>query len=76
MKKNKVDQYALTGFILGVISLFLNILGTMSIIGLVMSIMGLTKIDANDSRSKTFATIGVVLSVLTLGYAIYAVIKG
>lgn len=76
MQKRKVNQYALTGFILGLVSLFLNILGTMSIMGLVMSIMGLIKIESDDSKSKTFATIGLILCVLTLGYAIYALVQG
>ena len=69
----RTNGFALTGFILGLVSCFFGLfcccVGPLgSILGIVFSLIGLSQINRRPDiyQGKTFATIGLVLSILGL----------
>lgn len=74
----KTNGMAVAGFILGILSLFSWIccLGTItSILAIVFSAIGLSKIKQTKEQGRGLATAGLVLGILgMLGYVIYIVL--
>ena len=58
-KESKVHPLCLAGMIVGICSLFIDFFGLVSLVGLVISIVGITK---GNQRSKKFAVTGIVCS--------------
>lgn len=71
---NRTNALAVTGFLFGIISLFINLLGIISILGLVFSGVGLTQVNNRNEKGTGFAVIGFLVSLFSLGYFIYRVI--
>lgn len=66
-KKDSIEKYdiiSLCGFIIGAIAIFIDFLGIIAILGLVLSIIGFNNVTNNNY--KIFATIGIVLSGIGL----------
>ena len=60
----KYDIISLCGFIIGAIAIFIDFLGIIAILGLVLFIIGFNHVTNNNY--KIFATIGIVLSSISL----------
>lgn len=64
LANEKIDNYCLSGFIIGIISFFLDFVGLVSATGLTLSIIGFN--TANNSKSKNFAIGGMITSGIEL----------
>ncbi len=65
-KKNKL---AITGFILGILSIFLSSIGIIPILALVLSSIGLYQIKERKEEGAVLAIIGLILgAIYTLVY--------
>jgi len=62
----KNNPLALTGFILGLISIFLSWIGIIPIVGLIVSIIALVKFDSKKEKNKWQAIVGLILNFLFL----------
>ncbi len=82
VKKNKSDNtnvsteqnnpYVLTGFILGLISMFcINLFGVVGLLALIFSSIGLSKINKTNQPGRWMAITGIVLGVIGLVVGIY-----
>ena len=73
LKKNK---YAIAGFVLALVALFINLYTIPAILGLVFSIMGLIQIKKGGYKNRGLAIAGIVLAAIALVWDIlyYAVI--
>ena len=68
-----VNPICLSGMVVAIVSFFIDLFGLMSITALVLSIVGITK--ATKGKNRTFAIIGIVLSVLELLYKFIQIIS-
>lgn len=68
---DRTNLLSVTGFLFGVISLFINIMGIISILGLVFSGVGLTQVNNKNEKGTGFAVLGFLFSLFTLIYFIY-----
>lgn len=60
---NSTDGFCLGGMITGICSFFIDFFGLVSLTGLVISIIGLTRAQG---KNKTFAVVGIVCSGIEL----------
>ena len=70
-KSDKINIMSLVGFILSLISLFLALWGTVAIVGLILSIIGLVQCNQNGERLKGLASAGIIISIGSLCYTCY-----
>ncbi|MCL2478029.1 MAG: zinc-ribbon domain-containing protein [Treponema sp.] len=70
----KFNMMILIGFILGVVSLFLNFFGIVGILACVFSGMGLAKFNDKTENYKWMGYLGIVLGVIGVIYAFYKLI--
>lgn len=57
---NKCNGFSLAGFVMGILAFLMKFSGMLSFVGLVFSIIGLTK--SINRKSKTFAIVGIILN--------------
>ncbi len=62
--KTKTDGFAIAGFVLSLVSLFCC--GSTSILGLVFSIVGLSRTNKSNTNGKGLAIAGIVISAVFL----------
>ena len=71
--QNRTNSLALVGFILSIVfSLFTC--GLLSIVGLVLSIVGLTEINKTGEKGKGFAIAGIIISAISIGLIIFFIL--
>lgn len=73
-KKKKLNVLSLVGFILSLVSLLLDLWGTVAIAGLVCSVIGIVQIKNAEQKGRGFAIAGICVSVGSLIYAVYTLI--
>lgn len=71
-EKDDINLYSLNGFIISIVAFFVDFFGLVSALGLILSIIGLT--SAINQKSKIFAIIGIILSIIELGYKLFLLI--
>ena len=71
-KKGKANVMSIIGFVLSLVSLLLSLFGAVAIAGLVLSIIGLVQCNQNGERLKGLAIAGIVVSICSLCYTVYA----
>ncbi len=63
----KNNSYALTGFILGLISMFcINLFGIVGLLAIIFSSVGLSQINKTHEDGKGMAIVGLVLGIIGL----------
>ena len=74
MTKNNLSQkyntFSIIGFILGIISFFLNLFGLMGILALIFSSIGLYQIYKNNQDGKTLCILGILFGTINITYAL------
>ena len=70
-EKKGISILCLVGFILSLVSLFIALYGTVAIVGLVLSIVGIVQCSKNNLRLKGLGISGIVVSAVSLAYTIY-----
>ena len=63
---NTKNSLCHTGFILSIIGCFFNLLGLISLAGLILSILGLSQVNKTNEDGKGFAIAGIVVSSIYL----------
>ena len=63
LKKNK---FAIAGFVLGLVAMFINLYAIPAIIGLIMSSIGLAQIKKGGYKNKGLAVAGLILSIVAI----------
>ena len=67
VQKNKL---ALAGFVLGLVSLFINLYAVPAVLGLVFSIIGLVQINKGNYSNRKQAVAGIVISAISVVWAL------
>ena len=71
--KNSYNVFAIVGFVLGIISFFLNFFGIVGILAVVFSAIGLSQISKNQQKGKVLAILGIIFGAINIIYAICAI---
>lgn len=70
----KTNVMAIVGFTLGIVSLFINLLGIVGILALVFSIIGLTQINNAGGKGKGLAVTGIILGAIGVIWGVAALL--
>ena len=65
----ETNIFSVIGFIVSVISIFINLWGLVGIAAVVLSTIGLLKIKESGEKGKEFAIIGISIGVFSIFYA-------
>ena len=65
---------SVTGFLFGLISLFIDILGLFGVVAVILSGVGLTQINNRNEKGTGFAVFGFIFGLISIGYFIYKII--
>lgn len=71
---NSTNGMAIAGFVLGLISLIINLFWIPSILGIVFSAVGLAQISKSNQKGKVFAIVGLITSAISIIFAILALV--
>lgn len=72
---NSYNGLSITGFVLGIISCFLNFFGIIGIVAVVLSSIGLSQISRDYQKGKALAIIGIVLGTINIIFALFVFIS-
>ena len=67
------NSLAIVGFVLGIISFFLNFFGIIGILAVVFSSIALTQISKNGEKGKIFAILGIIFGGINILYAVVTI---
>lgn len=70
VRELKKNAFAIAGFVLSLVAMFINMYAIPAAIGLVLSIIGLIQINKGGYKNKGLAIAGIVLGVIALVYDI------
>ena len=62
------NTFAIAGFVLGLISWFLNLWGIIGTLAIVFSALGLSKLKVYNNKGKVFAIIGLISGICNVLY--------
>ena len=68
-QNDSVSGTIIAGFVLGLISWFLNFFGIIGIIAIVFSAIGLSQLSRTNQKGKVLAIIGLVSGIVNVIYA-------
>lgn len=66
LPEEKINAFAIAGFAISLVSLFLALGGIVPILGITLSIIGRVQIENTKQRGKGFATAGLIISICAL----------
>ena len=69
-QNDSVSETIIVGFVLGLISCFLDFFGIVGIIAIVFSAIGLSQLSRTNQKGKVLAIIGLVLGIINVIYAV------
>jgi len=72
---NSYNGLSIAGFVLGIISCFLNFFGIIGIVAVVLSSIGLSQISRDYQKGKALAIIGIVLGTINIIFALFVFIS-
>ena len=68
-QNNSTNGMAIAGFVLGLVSWFLNFFGIVGILATIFSAIGLSKVLKTGQKGKVFAIIGLISGIINVIYA-------
>ena len=71
--KNSYNVFAIVGFVLGIISFFLNFFGIVGILAVVFAAVGLSQISKKQQQGKVLAILGIIFGAINIIYAIFTI---
>lgn len=74
--KNSYIIFAIVGFVLGIISFFLNLFGIVGILAVVFSAIGLSQISKKQKLGKILDALDIILAIAAIIFAILGIIFG
>ena len=69
-QNDSVSGTIIAGFVLGLISWFLDFFGIVGIMAIVFSAIGLSQLSRTNQKGKVLAIIGLVLGITNVIYAV------
>lgn len=69
MKKN--NKFALTGFVIGILSIFLFVIGALPLVGIIISIIGVLTYKKKIHKNKWMAITGLTLSLIFISVNVW-----
>lgn len=75
-EKKKVNAMSITGFVLSLVSLLIALFGTVAVVGLILSIIGLVQCNQKGERLKGLAIAGIIVSAASLLYTVIVLVYG
>ena len=70
----KTNSLALSGFIVGLCSLFINFWGAVGVVATVLSAVGLSQISSTDEKGKGMAIAGLIIGIFSILYGVFALV--
>lgn len=64
----KMNTLAIVGFVIAMISLFLNFWGLVGIAAVIVSVIGMIKVKENNENGKGFALAGIIVGACSVLY--------
>lgn len=64
---------AIAGFVLGIISFFLNFWGIVGILAVVLSAIGLSQLTKKSQKGKVLGILGIVFGAINIIYAVIVI---
>lgn len=71
----QTNTFAITGFVLGLISWFLNLFGIIGTLAIVFSAIGLSKLKIYNNKGKAFAIIGLISGICNVIYVVIVLLS-
>lgn len=69
------NTFAIAGFVLGLVSWFLNLWGIVGTLAIVFSALGLSKLKHYNNKGKVFAIIGLISGICNVLYFVICLIS-
>ena len=70
---NKTNSFAVAGFVIAIVSLFLNLWGLVGAIAVVLSGVALSQINKTNENGKGLAIAGLIIGIISVIYAIFVI---
>ncbi len=71
--QKSTNGLAIAGFVVSIVSLFINFWGIVGLIGTILSAVGLSKAKTKNSE-KGFAIAGLIIGIISVVYGIYVIV--
>lgn len=71
----KQNTVAVTGFVISMISLFINFFGLVGLAGAITSLVGLLKVNKTKEKGKGLAIVGLIIGIISVIYGIYTTLS-
>lgn len=75
VQNTKPDGLSTAGFIMGIISLFINIYGLIGLLALILSCVGLAQTPITDRKGRSRAIRGIIIGIISVLWGIYQIYK-
>lgn len=69
----KTNGLAVAGFVTGLSSLLINIMGLVGLIALILSAVGLTKTGPEKDKGRGMAVAGLILGIISVIYGLFQI---
>ena len=70
---NNKNTLATTGFVIAIVSLFINYAGVVGLVATIISAIGLTKSKNYNGAGKGLAIAGLIIGIISIIYGIYSI---
>jgi hypothetical protein len=75
-KEKTNNTLSIIGFVVGIISLFLNFWGLVGIAAVIISSMGLIQVNKSGEKGKALAMSGVIIGAFSIIYGLMMILQG
>lgn len=72
-EKSSDNTLAVLGFVISLISLILNFFGLVGIAAVIISVLGLIKVETYNGKGKSMAIIGIAIGVFSIFYGLLTI---
>ncbi|MDV4149901.1 DUF4190 domain-containing protein [Clostridium sp. AL.422] len=73
-RNDSTNAMTIVGFVLGLVSWFLNFWGIVGVLAIVFSAIGLSQISKTKQKGKVFAIVGLISGIINVLYAFFIII--
>lgn len=73
--KNSYNGLSIAGFVLGIISFFLNFAGIVGILAVVFSSIGLSQLSKTQQKGKVYSILGIIFGAINIIYTVIVIIS-
>lgn len=73
--KKKTNTLASAGFVIGFISMIIDVFAILGILAVVLSTIGSVQIKNNNESGAFYAFLGFILGLISIGYTVYKILN-